>query len=310
MSLTTHPIQVPDRFAKDTITREGKAGKTWIEALPRIVETRCRQWRLAINGPVRHGYTGLAIPVQRDDEAFVLKVYWRDSDTDTAVLALTVWNGQGAAKVLAYDPEAGAMLLEKLDPHASLENVAIGAAIEIAGRLLRRLAIPAPDNMPTITDLAARMRQLMPQRWAQYGRPFSRQLLDEVCDQTEQLGATSTNLMTDYDLHYTDILAGQREPWLMIDPKAIAGDPEFSLAQLLWTRLEDIEAGKGIEYHFQALVEAAKLDEALARRWTIIRCADYWLWGLTVGLTHDPVRCRRIIACLKQNGESSKQLSV
>jgi len=26
-----------------------------------------------------------------------------------------------------------------------------------------------------------------------------------------------------------------------------------------------------------------------------VRCVDYWLWGLSVGLTEDPVRCQRII---------------
>lgn len=301
MSITNQLIQVPFGFAEDTITREGEAGKAWIEALPRTVENVCRHWRLVIKGPVMNGYTGLAIPVRLDEEDCFLKVYWRDADTDTAPLALKIWNGQGAVKVLKHEPEVGVVLLEKLDPHSSLENVEIGMAVGIAGQLLRRLAIPAPKDMRTVTDMAARMEQSIPQRWEQFGRPFPRELLEEVCDSTKQLGPRSNKLMTDYDLHYTDILSGQREPWLMIDPKAIAGDPEFSLAQLLWSRLEDIESNKGIEYHFRALVEAAELNCELARSWTIIRCADYWLWGLTVGLTYDPVRCSRIIECLNRN---------
>jgi streptomycin 6-kinase len=265
-----------------------------------MVKELCQCWQLEIEGPVMNGYTGLAIPVQRAGEACILKVYWRDEDTDSAPLALKVWNGRGAVKLLACEPALGAMLLERLDPESSLEKIEISEAVVIAGRLLRRLAIPAPAQMRTVMALAARMVRAMPQRWEQYGHPFSRQLLDQVCEWTAQLGPAGNRLMTDYDLYYTDILAGRREPWLMIDPKAIAGDPEFGLAQLLWTRLEDIEAQRGLDYHFRALVEAAELDYELARTWTTIRCADYWLWGLTVGLTYDPARCNIIIQRLNR----------
>ena len=295
MTSKNESILIPRDFARDTETRAGQAGREWLEALPRIVEQLCQHWQLVINGKVMNGYAGLAIPVQREREQCILKVYWRDKETDTAPLALKIWNGRGAVKVLAHEPEPGAVLLERLDPKHSLETIEISEAVIIAGRLLRRLAIPAPEHMPSVTEMAAGMVYAMPQRWEQYGRPFSGQLLDKVYEWTEQLGPESDKLMTDYDLHYTDILAGQREPWLMIDPKAIAGDPEFSLAQLLWSRLEDMEAKQGLEYHFRVLVEAAELNYELARRWTIIRCADYWLWGLTVGLTYDPARCNMII---------------
>jgi len=295
MTTKNQSISIPSDFAKDTETREGEAGRAWLEALPNMVKELCQQWQLVIKGMVMNGYTGLAIPVQRDREECILKVYWRDSDTDIAPLALKVWNGHGAVKLLAHEPSLGAMLLERLDPKQSLEKVEISEAIIIAGQLLRRLAIPAPDQMRSVTTLANRMTQSIPQRWERYDRPFSHHLLDQVSEWTSQLGPASNRLMTDYDLHYSDVLASNREPWLMIDPKAIAGDPEFSLAQLLWSRLEDIEAKRGLGYHFRALVEAAELDYELARTWTIIRCVDYWLWGLTVGLTYDPARCDIII---------------
>jgi streptomycin 6-kinase len=84
----------------------------------------------------------------------------------------------------------------------------------------------------------------------------------------------------------------------VVDPKAVVGEPEFGLAQLLWRRLEAMEAQGGLAFHFQALVEAARLDAELARAWTLVRTVDYWLWGLGVGLTEDPERCRRVVAWL------------
>ena len=288
-------LAIPDGFAKNTVIREGDAGQGWLETLPCTIEEMCRRWQLVINGAAMHGYTGLAIPARRGKENCILKVYWKNQNTEYAHSALKVWNGRGAVKLLDEEPSLGAVLLERLDPVRSLQRVEIGEAVIVAGKLLRRLAIPAPEHIRSVTVLAHEMIQFTQARWAEYGQPFPRRLLDRVCEETARLGPVSGKLMTDYDLHYLDVLTGQREPWLMIDPKAIAGDPEFSLAQLLWTRLEDMVANRGLGYYFHSLVESAELNRELARTWAVIRCAHYWLWGLTVGLTHDPARCNIII---------------
>jgi streptomycin 6-kinase len=122
-----------------------------------------------------------------------------------------------------------------------------------------------------------------------------RHLLDQACDLAAQLGRSTERLLVNYDLHYADVLASEREPWLAVDPKVVVGDPEFGVAQLLWRRLEDIEAQGGLERHFRLLTEAAALDHQRARAWTLVRCVDYWLWGLSVGLTEDPARCEIIV---------------
>jgi streptomycin 6-kinase len=101
--------------------------------------------------------------------------------------------------------------------------------------------------------------------------------------------------MVNYDIHYADVLAGTREPWLVVDPKVVIGDPEFGVAQLLWRRLEDIQDEGGLDHHFRILTEAAELDPALTRAWTLVRCVDYWLWGVSAGLTYDPARCEVIV---------------
>ena len=46
------------------------------------------------------------------------------------------------------------------------------------------------------------------------------------------------------------------------------------------------------------LLEAAELDSAKARAWTLVRLVDYWLWGLSIGLAIDPARCETIAAWL------------
>jgi len=135
----------------------------------------------------------------------------------------------------------------------------------------------------------------LPQRWEQYRRPMPQRWVEHACELAVQLGASTGNLLVNYDLHYANVLMGKREPWLVVDPKVVIGDPEFGIAQLLWCRLEDIEVQGGLDRHFRILVEAAIVDPVRARSWTLVRCVDYWLWAVSVGLTHDPARCEAIV---------------
>jgi streptomycin 6-kinase len=288
-------VVIPERFAADTVGREGAVGQAWLDQLPALVEALRRQWHLQVDGPVMHGGLALAVPVLRGDDACVLKVSWMDGSTRTESLALATWDGQGAVRLLEAAPQHGAMLLERLDFTRSLNDISISEAIPVAGELLRRLAVPAPAGIMTSGEWGQEALEMMPQRWAQYGRAVPRQVLDRACGLTAQLSESTDTLLVNYDLHYLDTLASEREPWLVVDPKVVVGEPEFGVAQLFWCRLEDIEAQGGFDVHFRTLVEVAELDAELTRAWTYIRCVDYWLWGLSVGLTYDPVRCDRII---------------
>ncbi len=291
-------IVVPRRFAADTVAREGVAGQAWLDHLPALVEMLCRQWDLRVDGPVMHGGLSLAFPVQRGEEACVLKVSWLDGSTRTESLALAIWGGRGAVRLLETSPQHGAMVLERLDFKRSLNDILIKEAIPVAGQLLRRLAVPAPVGVMTTWEWGQEALEMMPQRWAKYGQALPRQVLDHTCELTAQLADSTGTLLVNYDLHYLDTLASEREPWLVVDPKVVVGKPEFGVAQLFWCRLEDIEAQGGFETHFRTLVEAAELGDELTRLWTYVRCVDYWLWGLSVGLTCDPARCERIVRYL------------
>jgi streptomycin 6-kinase len=278
--------------------REGEAGRAWIQNLPATVDAYCARWSLAIDGPPMHGGLSLVVPVRRhvgrDDEPRALKIAWVDDSTAHEVAALRAWDGRGTVRLLLADEPAGAMLLERLDASRPLAGVRIGEATEIAASLVRRLSVPGPPGMPRLADVARGLTESIPERWKSLGRPIPRRLVDAARQNALALGPSAGSHLVNWDLHYENVLAGDREPWLAVDPKAVVGDPEYGLAQLLWTRLEEIEASGGLDRHFGALVEGACLDSARARAWSLVRCVDYCLWALGVGLTIDPVRCTRI----------------
>ena len=300
-------IRVPEGFAADTLTREGEAARTWLARLPDLVGELSMRWGLRVTGDPMHGYMALVVPVLRGDARCALKVSWIDDETVNEAAALALWNGRGAVRLLDADDTAGALLLEWLDPRRRLAEADLSVAVPVAGRLLRRLAVPVPAGWPGrpvlrlgqwALDLAAEL----PGRWRATGRPFPERRLDEAVDMAAALAPRAGGLLANRDLHYWNVLAGEREPWLVIDPKVMRGDAEFGLAPLLWRRLGEAGGPAGLRRRFDALVDEAGLDAELARGWTLLRAVDYQLWGLSLGLTEDPALCATVLGWLSLTG--------
>jgi streptomycin 6-kinase len=293
-------ISVPERFAADTLTREGEAARPWLARLPGLVRELCVRWGLRVTGDPLHGYLALVVPVLRGDARYALKVSWLDHETVNEAAALALWNGDGAVRLLDADGAAGALLLEWLDPRRRLAEADLSVAVPTAGRLLRRLAVPVPAEWPAppvpglrqwALDLAAEL----PGRWRATGRPFPWRHLNAAVEVAAALAPRAGGLLANRDMHYQNVLAGEREPWLVIDPKVMRGDAEFGLAPLLWRRLNEAGGPAGLRRRFDALVDEAGLDAELARGWTLLRAVDYQLWGLNLGLTEDPALCATVI---------------
>jgi streptomycin 6-kinase len=144
-----------------------------------LVAELCARWGLRVTGDPMHGYLALVVPVLRGDARFALKVSWLDDETVNEAAALALWDGGGAVRLLDADDATGALLLEWLDPRRRLAEANLNVAVPVAGRLLRRLAVPVPAGWPAqpgsglrqwALDLATDLRV----RWRAAGRPFSR----------------------------------------------------------------------------------------------------------------------------------------
>ena len=300
-------IRVPEGFAADIVTREGEAARTWLARLPGLVGELCERWGLRVAGDPMHGFMALVVPVLRGDARCALKVSWIDDETVNEAAALALWNGGGAVRLLDADDTAGALLLEWLDPRRRLAEADLSVAVPVAGRLLRRLAVPVPAGwpgrpVPGLRQWALDLAAELPGLWRATGRPFPGRRLDEAVEVAAALAPRAGGLLANRDMHYQNVLAGEREPWLVIDPKVMRGDAEFGLAPLLWRRLDEAGGPAGLRRRFDALVDEAGLDAELARGWTLLRAVDYQLWGLSLGLTEDPALCATVLGWLSLTG--------
>jgi streptomycin 6-kinase len=255
----------------------------WVERLPGRLASLLEEWELTPDGWSMHGYCSIVVPVRTSvGESAVLKVGFDvDEESEHEYLVLRHWGGRGAVHLLRADPRRRAMLLERLH-HEDLTGLPDLEACEVVAALYPRLHLPALPQLLTVTSYVERWSAAlatMPRN-----APIPRRMVEQALSLARDLVAdpASTGVIVHGDLHYLNVLAADREPWLVIDPKPMSGDPHFELAPMLWNRMDELgdAVRTGVRRRFHTLVDAAGLDEARARDWVIVRMVLNAHWAV------------------------------
>src|SRR4029077_4141177 len=94
----------------------------------------------------------------------------------------------------------------------------------------------------TLAEEAAWWIDELPEQWEQSGHAIERRLVDTAVDALRSLSESQgEQVLLHQDLHGWNVLAAQREPWLVIDPKPLVGEREFGLAPII--RSQELGAG-------------------------------------------------------------------
>ncbi|MFJ3586056.1 aminoglycoside phosphotransferase family protein [Streptomyces sp. NPDC090127] len=278
-------IEIPAELAASQAKYNGEAGRAFVAALPARAREFLDRWGLRVTGPSMYGVASLVLPVTRsaDGTHAALKMQLLDEESAGEAEALRIWDGAGAVRLLAEDAETGTMLLERLDEGRHLSTLGDAReAVRILGDLLARLvAVPAPAGLRGLGDIAARMVADAPDAAARLGAEDAALLRDCAAAVREVMGEPGDRLLH-WDLHYDNILAAEREPWLAIDPKPLAGDPGFDLLPAL-TDLWDVDPSAGTLWRFDLLTERLGLDRQRALAWTLGRVLQNGLWDVEDG---------------------------
>ncbi|MFD9960370.1 aminoglycoside phosphotransferase family protein [Amycolatopsis sp. NPDC058986] len=287
---TSMPIDVPHALA--AIHDKSESGRAWLAALPRQADEFLERWALRPDGPTAHGMASLVVPVTRADGIrAVLKLQQPSEENEGAPLGLRTWNGDGIVQLLDHDEDTGVMLLERLDETRPLSSVPDdGDAIRILAELLARLvAVPAPEGLRRLADVAAAMLVQTPQAVPALRDPDEQRLVLTCASAVAELLGEPGDRLLHWDLHYDNILAGHREPWLAIDPEPLAGDPGFDLLPALDNRWDEVlatgDAPRAVLRRFDLLTEALDLDRLRATGWTLGRVLQNALWDIEDGKT-------------------------
>jgi len=218
----------------------------------------------------------------------VVKVAWRHPEAEHEADGLRLWNGAGA--VLLHESLVAAnsiaLLIERCVPGDALKDVVPEPEQDlIVAAAFRRLWVEPP--------LHHRLRPLqqMCHQWADgfdarlpAAEPtVDRGLAREAAQLFRTLPATAARtavLCT--DLHAQNILAAQREPWLVIDPKPYVGDPTYDVLQHMLNCEDRLVADP--RALAQRLADLLELDADRLLLWLFARLVidsiDRPVWGV------------------------------
>jgi streptomycin 6-kinase len=276
-------VIIPDRL----LANSGRTPEwtEWLNRLPKLITGLLADWSLTPDGAALSGAAAYVLPVRTAaGEQTMLKISWPHPEAEHEHLALRAWNGDGTVRLLRADPHRWAMLLERLEAGRDLTAVAVIEACEVVAGCYRRLHVPAIPQLVRLSEAAAEWAERLA---ALHDHPaVPRRLVDHAAALARDFAADpdTDGRLLHTDLHFFNVLAAEREPWLVIDPKPMSGDPHYEIAPLLWNRWQEALATRNLRSaildRIFTVVDAAGLDEDRARDWVLVRSLVNVLWSV------------------------------
>jgi len=281
-------IDIPEELAATQELYNGDRGREFIAGLPALVEDFLERWQVRPDGSPMHGVAALVLPVVRraDGTPAVLKLQLLDEESAGEPVALRLWDGDGAVRLLDHDPVTHTMLLERLDSDRMLSTLpgTRDAVLVIAHLLAHLTATPAPAGLRHLGDIAQAMLDETPDALKRVPDTETGRLLADCAAAVREVADEPGDRLLHWDLHDENVLASDRAPWLAIDPKPLAGDPGFEL----WPALDNRFDADEITWRFDAMTDVLGLDRARARAWTLGRLLQNSLWDIKDGRPLEP----------------------
>jgi streptomycin 6-kinase len=280
-------IAIPPAL-RDAVADDDRGDRfAWLDALPATIEQIAADWALDLGRPYSPGgQCAWVAPVRtRTGDDLALKVAWRHTEAEHEADGLRFWDGDGAIRCLAAQPyaDSDALLLERCTPGTQLRcSLPEAEQDDVIAGLLRRLW-----NHPLPTDHPFRTLAEICDRWA---AEFETDLAANARGLDPGLARTAVAALRELprsadrdvplctDLHAGNVLAAQRERWLVIDAKPFVGDPAFDAVQHILNcdaRLAIDPAGLA-----RRMADLLDVEPDRVRHWLFARCAQEAL--------HDP----------------------
>ncbi len=200
--------------------------KKWLNDLPHVIKELSEKWHLTVEKPFENlSYNYVAPCKFSDRKEAILKIAppLDNPEIFNEAKYLQIQNGKGAVKVLRFDENFRALLLEKLYPGKHLKQIFSrdeSQTVEIAVGLIKKLHRKPP----------AETEFILLEEWFEnfFERAKNTEFPNSYLKKTEEIfynfNKSSQKFLLHGDFHHENILSAEREPFLMIDPKGVIGE--------------------------------------------------------------------------------------
>ncbi|HZC72711.1 MAG TPA: aminoglycoside phosphotransferase family protein [Jatrophihabitans sp.] len=268
-------LAIPANLAAAAL-EEGR--EAWLARLPAHVARFAKLWSLDVGAPFQPGgQTAWVAPARGPaGRAVVLKIGWPHPEAAQEADGLAAWGGRGAVVLHASDvvDDAVALLLEHCVPATALAERPEAEQDPVIAALLLRLWIsPGHRRFRPLAEMCAQWADAFEAKLAQGRARIDPGLARDGIALFRALPASaSREALLCTDLHAGNVLAAEREPWLVIDPKPFVGDPTYDLLQHMLNCDERLHADPlGFA---RKLAELVGVDPERLRLWLFARCVQ------------------------------------
>ena len=215
------------------------------------------EWGLSLGAAFSLSRYSYVAPVVGLDA--VLKVAWEGDDESLhEAEALSLWDGDGAVRLLRVDPGRRVLLEERAVPGTDIRDLDDDAAMEAAIEVGLRLWRPAAEPFRPIGEHVP--------RWLANNPSPLTPLAQELWSSLEP-----GRYLVHGDFHHHNVLRHGRR-FVAIDPKPYLADREYDVYPWLHNPLDYDMTPERTEARIAHFV-AAGLDEQRIRAWAVIRGA-------------------------------------
>jgi streptomycin 6-kinase len=280
-------MPVPDQLARTVVTLYGDQGIAWLQSLPARIAALERRWAFQALSPFPELSAAYVAPALcADGTEAVLKLAIPNRELLAETEALRLYDGRGAARLLQADAAEGAQLIERVRPGTPLAEISDDAeATAIAAEVMQRLWRPLPPAhpFPTVAEWGDGLVRLRARFGGGTG-PFPEPLVDRAERLfAELLQSAAEPVLLHGDLHHWNIVRAEREPWLAIDPKGVAGEPAYEVGALIRSRLpeppEPPETRRLLARRIAQLAEALGFERKRLVGWALAQAVLAAWWG-------------------------------
>jgi streptomycin 6-kinase len=265
----------------------------WLAELPQLVEQVREAFGLRLSAPLHGGSCSWVAPAElADGTRVIVKIAWPHREMYGEAAALRLWDGRGAVRLLAHDPQRHALILQRCEPGQPLSNAEGTAEDRLTGgcAVLRQLwdaLMPATSEIEHLAPVTAEWAELIGDRTARLRPGYDTGLVAEGARLLRELpGSARGEVVLHGDFNPGNVLSCGGGRWVAIDPKPLIGDPAYDPWPLL-VQVDDPfaypDAAQVLRDRVGLIADALGIEAQRIVLWAVARSVEAALWAADHG---------------------------